>query len=726
MFEQVSRKPTNAGAAEPRVSPGRGGRPKQAVNPVWQALTWRTPEGEGRSLQRKCACGGGAPCDRCSSGASSRGEGIQGDVEGALRSGGEPLPRETRAGLEARFGHDLGRVRVHSGERAATAAASVQARAFTVGEHIVWGGGQRDAFAGESRGLLAHEVTHTLQQGGRGGFSAGAAGVSQPGDPAERQADHMEQLVSQEGPASAPGRAPGAPLRPSATPVHIARAPVASDKEVSGLFAGRAGFPDAIYFDRGSSTLDAAEAAKVTAAGARFSGKNIELHGFRSEEEAATTATDRINAVETKLAPVHTGAGAGTARDARPKPGDSAGQFNYREWRKVDIVAAGRPAATSSCAGVPGTVACAGSSETTFQSVRNGAEFMARGASAKLAAPTAATNALLDTFFGAGVSGAGAAHAATIKDNFDKIADSVLHTKGAAGHTCGTTCNPECATADAFNLGSGSTSLMTLCSSFFNASMTDGLRIAIILHESGHGAVGLKASGGVARTKGLEDFSYVAERPFSVLPPAQAILNSDSYTWFAAALLTPPAFAKTPQPKAPTDALDPSISSSNDVKLAVGRAQKWLRWSQQGIASLYATSVTAMDKGSWTHADVPGYGKPLMDRVAPATRFDLTATTSAPTMADRAAIAAIEDRYLAMVGTFDSRLTVKDGRPGTTTTSWSGTTLTLGTDFFALTSGSDDQVLLIVRKLVEVTSGISSGVRTAYVDFLDETQKAVT
>lgn len=665
--------------------------------------------------------------------AAELGDGAQRQVEGALRSCGDPLPEDMHADFEFRFGYDLGHVRVHSGGEAAAAAASMQARAFTLGDHVVWGGDQSAAFAGESRWLLAHEVTHTLQQGSGAGFSADVPGINQPRDPAEREVGRIGQAVSSS-PRSAAGtdRNLSAPLAVSRQPPRIARVP--SDKEINGIFPNRASFPHSVFFDRGSASLDPLEEAKLTAAttgvSVRFSGRNIELHGFRSEEETASLAMDRIQAVEAKLSSTHTGSGAGAARDPRPKPNDSSGQFNYREWRKVDIVLAGRPPPTGTCARVPMTEPCTGTDERDFQTLRGAAEWMAHSTAARLASPSTSTNDLLDTFFGAGMSGAGAAHATTIKDNFIKIGGAIKHTKGSTAHVCGTRCNPDCAESGAFNIGFGANALLTLCPFFFTS--TSGLQIAIIIHESGHGSLGLKEAGGASRPKGLADFSYVAERLYPILPPDQAVINSDTYTWFAAALLKPPAFTgkgggtSTPQPKASSDMLDPSIASSTEVRLAVGRAEKWLRWSQQGVASLYATAVTAMDKGSWTHRDVPDYGKPLMDRVAPTPRWDLTLSSSPPTMADRAAIAAIEDRFLAMVGRFDSTLTVKDGQPGTTTTAWSGKTLDLGTDFFALTSGSKDQALLVIRKLVEVTGGISSAVQSAYVDFADEAQKDVT
>lgn len=83
-----------------------------------------------------------------------------------LRSSGRPLPESTRAYFEPRFGFDFGDVRVHTGERAAKAAQSINARAFTVGEHVVFGSGEYAPDTDSGKRLLAHELTHTIQQGG--------------------------------------------------------------------------------------------------------------------------------------------------------------------------------------------------------------------------------------------------------------------------------------------------------------------------------------------------------------------------------------------------------------------------------------------------------------------------------------------------------------------------------------------------------------------------------
>jgi hypothetical protein len=77
---------------------------------------------------------------------------------------GRPLDLSTRAALEPRFGRDLGNVRIHTDDVAAQSAAKTKARAFTVGNDISFGQGQYSPSTPGGQQLLAHELTHVVQQ----------------------------------------------------------------------------------------------------------------------------------------------------------------------------------------------------------------------------------------------------------------------------------------------------------------------------------------------------------------------------------------------------------------------------------------------------------------------------------------------------------------------------------------------------------------------------------
>lgn len=84
----------------------------------------------------------------------------------SVHQGGAPLPREARAFFEPRLNADLSQVRVHTGAQASSVARQLDARAFTVGNDITFGAGQYQPSSSEGKRLIAHELTHVIQQGG--------------------------------------------------------------------------------------------------------------------------------------------------------------------------------------------------------------------------------------------------------------------------------------------------------------------------------------------------------------------------------------------------------------------------------------------------------------------------------------------------------------------------------------------------------------------------------
>jgi hypothetical protein len=91
------------------------------------------------------------------------------DFEGrvaATRGGGTPLPAEVRTFMEPRFGADFSGVRVHADEESAELNRAVSAQAFTLGHDVYFGKGKTDLSSESGKHLLAHELTHVVQQTG--------------------------------------------------------------------------------------------------------------------------------------------------------------------------------------------------------------------------------------------------------------------------------------------------------------------------------------------------------------------------------------------------------------------------------------------------------------------------------------------------------------------------------------------------------------------------------
>ena len=85
-------------------------------------------------------------------------------IDGAVAAGGRPLDPSTRHFMEARFGVDFSAVRIHDGMAAAEVARGIDAAAFTTGTDVVFGTGRFDPESPAGRHLLAHELSHVVQQ----------------------------------------------------------------------------------------------------------------------------------------------------------------------------------------------------------------------------------------------------------------------------------------------------------------------------------------------------------------------------------------------------------------------------------------------------------------------------------------------------------------------------------------------------------------------------------
>jgi hypothetical protein len=161
-----------------------------------------------RLLQRKCACGGSAgfsgQCEDCGKKrigvqrrAAGPADGIAPPiVHDVLRSPGEPLDAATRAFMQPRFGHDFSRVRVHTDARASESARAVSASAYTVGQHVVFAENHYDAATGAGIRLLAHELTHTVQQPQAAPSQTEALAIGGTADPFERDADRVADAIA--------------------------------------------------------------------------------------------------------------------------------------------------------------------------------------------------------------------------------------------------------------------------------------------------------------------------------------------------------------------------------------------------------------------------------------------------------------------------------------------------------------------------------------------------
>jgi hypothetical protein len=126
-------------------------------------------------------------------------------------SSGQPLDRPTQALMQSRLGHDFSDVRVHADGQATESAKSVNAHAYTVGTNVVFQADKYSPGTESGQKMLAHELTHVVQQKAGpvdGTPASGGISVSHPSDPFEQAAErNAEQAMSSNAPAAAPAMA---------------------------------------------------------------------------------------------------------------------------------------------------------------------------------------------------------------------------------------------------------------------------------------------------------------------------------------------------------------------------------------------------------------------------------------------------------------------------------------------------------------------------------------
>lgn len=193
----------------------------------------------GRSplLQRKCACGNSAgltgTCSDCQkkemtlqrrSTTQNEVSEVPPIVHEVLRSPGQPLDPETRTFMESRFRHDFNEVRVHTDEMAAQSAQAVNAIAYTNNHHIVFANHRYNPQTTDGQELLAHELTHVIQQ--QHSFPSAELELGSVDHALEREANLAEKALTQSSAPLAIGhtggtslvmRQPAEQLRPAPT-----------------------------------------------------------------------------------------------------------------------------------------------------------------------------------------------------------------------------------------------------------------------------------------------------------------------------------------------------------------------------------------------------------------------------------------------------------------------------------------------------------------------------
>ena len=179
----------------------------------------------------------------------------------ALRSPGRPLDPATRAYMEPRFGYDFSNVRVHTDETAARAARSIDAVSYTAGTDIGFGSGRYAPDTPMGRELLAHELTHVVQQSHASPSTD--TPIAAPDSASEREAASSARQVAGGGVLDRPVSAVPVSVQRLSTGAAVGLGIGAGILGLAGILAGIVGIDTAVRESRGLDETERKEAFRV-------------------------------------------------------------------------------------------------------------------------------------------------------------------------------------------------------------------------------------------------------------------------------------------------------------------------------------------------------------------------------------------------------------------------------------------------------------------------------
>jgi hypothetical protein len=582
------------------------------------------------------------------------------------KAGGTPLPRALRSYFEPRFGHDFSQVRVHTDAGAATAARGIQARAYTLGRDVVFGAGEYAPATEGGKRLLAHELTHVIQQ------------ASEP-----------------------------APIIQRAVPF---------DFQIEHIAPNDAADTSMIFFDRASTTLvpGGTEEAKIAAL-AKPAAQDLTLNGFDTEEDAPAVADATIQARLATVDKALKAAGHTGKRAPVNLRASSIGQINYRHARAVEVLPtpvglAAAPSGQNACAAPGSENAPCGAALTSSLPIATAA--MA-AANAKLAKPADKdAKALLARLF------SGVPRATVVKrmTALEKQVGGLM-----ANHRCHSSCDGGCGRPAYNDPPKGAVGgQMTLCPDFLTSTDTDW-QARTLIHESAHGTpkfgaediaysstrqVAFLSPGDQLRnTDSYVLLAWLLAHPGSIpIGPA-----------------TPDAVGGMVMSAAEEEAAHRSIAWLESW-LNYGDFDTELLYSSINRA---LPPAVAWQKGDESDRSVMHSLAPLFGLTDPGTK----APFALPTLDDKVKVAGIHDRFDQMYKAVNWQvLTIMRSGPGSD--AWGGTgpqlprlaqVVTLGPDFFK--KNPTDQIKQLVLLMAKAMYGITPAFEGKYPDALDVLRK---
>ncbi len=676
---------------------------KQTAGPRGPAARPK-PRAPVRPVQRKeggCSCGGGCPACQAEKRAESEADRVADDIlanrpagavtaapppvqakeaGGGLSPGpvphpgpGRPLAGPARGFFEGRFGRDFSGVRIHDGPGAHASAMAINARAYTSGSDIVFA---RSEFApGTRRGdhLLAHELTHVIQQ------RQGLASVQR----------------------------------------------VPADDEIGGAQYEVEDDPHQIFFEQGSSIIDAHESAKFL----EFVPHMVEIDvaparvwGFRSPDEPGPLALERAEEVRDRILDINNT----LSVVAQGNPHSYQDRPDYRYLRRAQLVVdrpeteqdpcAGRPEFHASCPQAP---AVSLDIQTAFSDALSDVTDTVSALEQFRDHPSrhGTTGRLLSRFFGTGynlsglISDYGALRAQV--ELVSRTDHGTADPPSGAGYRCANECFGWCDSSDAVTSGGGGNCLATFCDSRLNGDLAD--LVSLVIHEISHCTAGMGRSGG-----GTSDAVYAWEKAARFLTAPERADSADIMTYFVHELKH--GGPDTLQPSVVDDVSAFSASEGRKVEEALARMAKWLSISDTKMTIVFNSVMDARTQG-WAGLWARDIYQWIRIHLDPDN--SLSAPPGRTSASDVDTIAAIMDRIVVLSNHVNgSSITAQPGSP----TEWSGpsggSSVLPGTEVQVergVVASLNMQQLIrkILRSLMLAAPHVSDPLVRGYVDLVD-------
>jgi hypothetical protein len=603
------------------------------------------------NLHRKCAA-----CElkeQLQTKADTGGAIVPPGLESRLRDAkglGLALSDHTRQEMESAFDAGFAKVRIHTDGEAVQMSRALQAHAFTYGQDIYFNEGRYDPNSSGGTHLLAHELTHTLQQ-------RGTTSIQRVTDP---------------------------------------------NFAITGISpaAGAVGRERTIFFDMGSSTIGAEE-PKITTLAANTT-QSYDLEGFASEEGSDVgnrqLTAQRIQAVSDMLRVK------GHTAPHNPSNSFSKGtdRLDYQEMRKVEVRDAGAVSSEPTCrptAAVPHpeTIPCHASFTTAHPEALTRTTTARDTMSSATGPERSRIEAAVAFFFGS------ASHYATILTHLNNHVIQVADQSSTV--QCHNECDATCRGAIAYMPGTtGPGAILTLCPSFIDDPSLES-RVTTLIHEAFHATSRLAT----------RDLAYAEERGFTLIDPAIALRNTDTYVAFINEILHPGSVIGGSSAR---DFIDPSISGLQltNLRRVMAYLEKWVMEAGAETSSLYEMITQARRAHSWSSVSHPYYEDTM---IFVADIFGLNRPPATPTEPDQVAVAGINHRLMAMSDFLwgsDIRIDRNDLAPVQFAP---GPAEPLLVNDAFLHSGQHAMAYLLVSKIVEANTTIASSERPKYVDLIE-------